>query len=199
MNLSHITEQIIAQFKTTSWIEWLAFVFGVAQVILAQMNKTINFYAGMISVVLYCYVFYLFGLYAESMLNVYYLLISLLGIFYWQTKESPVISECNTLDWLKAVGIFILSFVLLFFILKKYTNSSVPTADALVSAFAWSGSWLLIKRKLENWLVLNISNVLAVPLLFYKQLGLTALLTIIYIVVAILGYVSWRKEIQHAA
>lgn len=87
--------------------------------------------------------------------------------------------------------------LLLYVILKQYTSSTVPFFDALVSAIAWAGSWLLMRRKLENWLVLNVSNVMALPLLWYKELSLTALLTLIYIYVAIQGYVAWKKEISN--
>jgi nicotinamide mononucleotide transporter len=69
--ISFILEHIEQQLKATTIIEWLAFLFGVAQVILALKNKAINFYAGILSVCLYIYVFYTYGLYAESILNLY--------------------------------------------------------------------------------------------------------------------------------
>lgn len=155
-----------------------------------------NFYAGIVSVILYCYVFYQYGLYAESSLNLYYLMVSVWGLVVWKKKEGLQISPCSRKDWQHAVSIFVIAFLLLFTILKYKTNSNVPAWDALVSSLAWSGSWLLSYRKLENWLVLNASNMIAVPLLLYKGLPLTALLTVIYIIVAILGYRGWKNELK---
>lgn len=174
----------------------MAFSFGVIQVVLAWRNVYWNFYAGIISVILYSYVFYLFGLYAESALNIYYLIVSLWGLVIWKKKEGLIITRSSGKDWQLALSIFVLAFLFLYTILKYKTNSNVPAWDALVSSLAWSGSWLLSYRKLENWLVLNASNILAVPLLFYKGLPLTAILTVIYIIVAIMGYLDWRKELK---
>jgi nicotinamide mononucleotide transporter len=93
-------------------------------------------------------------------------------------------------------GITIIGFVFLAFILQRWTNSTVPYWDAWVSATAWAGMWLLAKRKLENWVLLNISNAFAIPLLIYKHLPLYALLTVILFVVAVQGYFTWRRMLK---
>jgi len=68
--------------------------------------------------------------------------------------------------------------------------------DAWVSATAWAGMWLLAKRKIENWILLNVSNAFAIPLLLYKQLPLFAALTLFLFIVAIFGYYQWRKLVR---
>lgn len=195
----NILQQIINQCTNTSLTEWLAFLFGVIQVVLALKNKPLNFYAGILSVSLYIYVFYTVELYAESLLNGYYLIVSIAGIFLWSKKEkekSLPITHTKKHEWIKASALFIALFILLAFILKTYTKSNVPYADALVTALAWIGTWLMIQRKLEHWLVLNLSNTFAIPLLIYKELELTALLTLIYFVIAILGYYKWKQTMK---
>lgn len=163
--------------------------------VLAWQNKTSNFIAGLLSVLLYTYLFYSNGLYAESMLNAYYVLISIAGLWMWkrQTSFEKPISNCNKNQWLWAIAFFVFLFLGLRFVLSTYTNSTVPIPDALVSALAWTGAYLLVQRKLENWLWLSVSNLLAIPLLLYKNMPLTALLTIIYLVVGGLGYFEWRR------
>ena len=192
--ISFILAHIQQQLKATTIIEWLAFLFGVAQVILALKNKAINFYAGILSVCLYIYVFYTYGLYAESILNLYYLFVSVAGIFLWQQKNQASITFTTSREWVITLLTVILSWAVLFLILKNFTPSSVPFLDAFVTAAAWAGTWLLIKRKVENWIILNISNIVAIPLQIYKGLELTSLLTCIYVVVAIVGYIEWRKN-----
>ena len=107
------------------------------------------------------------------------------------------ISYCDRKDWITVFLIVIISFVLLTVLLKYYTPSTVPFWDAWISATAWAGMWLLSKRKIENWILLNISNLFAIPLLVYKQLPLFAALTLFLFIVAIFGYYDWRKIIQN--
>lgn len=188
--LQHVLQQIM----NTSLIEWLAVLFGIAQVWLAWKNNTLNFYAGIISVCLFTYVFYNIELYAESLLNLYYLIISIMGIFLWREENKLPITRTSTHEWRIALFIAVIAWVILYVVLKTKTTSNVPFLDSMVTALAWAGTWLMIKRKLENWLVLNVSNLIALPLQYYKGLELTSLLTLIYIVIAIKGYFDWRKH-----
>jgi nicotinamide mononucleotide transporter len=189
-----IINHVVDQFQATTALEWLAFFFAIAQVILAYKNNIFNFYIGIVSVSLYAFLFFQAGLFAESALNIYYFIASLVGIILWgkQGQEKPI-TFSGKKDWLYGAILFIISWAVLYFILARYTTSNVPFWDSLVSSLAWAGTWLLMKRKVENWLVLNISNVIAIPLFIYKGLELTALLTIIYLVLAIAGFISWKK------
>lgn len=165
----------------------------MAQVWLALKNKSLNFYFGILSVTLYIWLFFTSGLYAESVLNVYYLVVSIAGIFLWRTKSALPIQKTTGKDWQKATFIFVMSWVLMAWVLQQFTQSTVPIADAFVSASAWAGTWLMIHRRLENWIILNISNLIAIPLQWYKGMELTALLTVIYFIIALRGYWRWRK------
>src|SRR5690606_25283004 len=111
-------------------------------------------------------------------------------------RPAPSITRANKKEWLQAIGIVAAAFVILYFVLTQFTDSTVPVFDSWVSATAWAGMWLLAKRKIENWILLNISNAFAIPLLFYKQLPLYALLTLFLFIVAVMGYRDWNKMIQ---
>jgi nicotinamide mononucleotide transporter len=191
-------QNLLNQFLSTPLLEWIAFVFALGQVVLALFNTRFNFVAGIVSVSLYTWLFYTAGLFAESMLNAYYLGISIWGILYWKggKRAELKISNANSRDWLTTVSIVILAWCCIYYVLVHYTTSTVPLQDALVASIAWAGTWLLLKRKVENWIVLNISNCIAIPLQYYKGLELTALLTVIYVVVAIFGFFSWQKKLQ---
>jgi nicotinamide mononucleotide transporter len=69
----------------------------------------------------------------------------------------------------------------------------VPAWDAFISSTAWAGMWLLARRKIENWIFLNISNLFAIPLLIHKKLPMFALLTSILFIVAIFGFLEWKR------
>src|SRR5690606_39204288 len=160
-------------------------------------NSEFLYPTGIISTSLYIYIMSSVGLYAESALNGYYLIMSIYGWIRWginkEGKNAAAISYCDTKDWAITFAIVILGFAILCVVLSNYTDSDVPTADALVSAFAWAGMWLLARHKIENWILLNISNAIAIPLLVYKGIPLTALLTVVLFIVAVLGYLRWRK------
>ncbi|MBU3677655.1 MAG: nicotinamide mononucleotide transporter, partial [Chitinophagaceae bacterium] len=81
----------------------------------------------------------------------------------------------------------------LYGVLAKFTHSNIPFLDALVSGVAWVGAYLLVQRKIENWLWLTASNMLAIPLQLYKAMPLTATLTIIYLILGIGGFLDWKK------
>src|SRR4051794_16155045 len=189
---------LLTELKETSVIEWLGVGFGVAEVLFAKANKIWLYPTGIISVLLSSYVFILSGLYAESLLNIYYLVMSIYGWWRWiKRKNEPAlpISWCSKEDWTITTAIVIIGFAVLYFSLSRFTNSTVPFWDAWVSATAWAGMWLLAKRKIENWILLNISNAFAIPLLLYKHLPLYALLTLFLFIIAVQGYFKWKRII----
>ncbi len=200
--LSQWFELTMSQIKETTAWEWIAAVLGALEVVLAMMNVRVLYVAGGISTAIYCWLMAKTGLYAESILNIYYLAMSIYGLWIWSygvQKVIPQVSECNRKDWMTTLGITAGAFIVLYFCLAKFTNSTVPGWDAWVSATAWAGMWQLAKRKIENWLTLNLSNAFAIPLLFYKKLPLTALLTLFLFIVALFGYYKWKKILQESS
>jgi nicotinamide mononucleotide transporter len=196
MDLHYWLQLFLQEIVETSWLEWLAVAFGVAEVLLARANKIALYPAGIAGTLLSIYLFLVSGLYAESLLNGYYIAMSIYGWWYWIKKKNqpPVkISWCNQEDWIIVLSIVFGGFSVLFFILKNFTPSTVPFWDAMTSATAWAGMWLLAKRRIENWILLNISNAFAIPLLFYKHLLLYSCLTVFLFIVAVQGFIKWRK------
>ncbi len=196
MNILQWMHLLWQQIKETDALQWIAVMLGVAEVLFAQANLIWLYPAGITSIILSVYILFVAGLYAECLLNGYYLLMSVYGWWYWVKKKNKPevkISGCDRHDWVIVGSICACGFLFLYIILHYFTPSTVPIADAWVSATAWAGMWLLAKRKIENWILLNISNFFAVPLLFYKQLPLYALLTIFLFCVAIAGYIRWNR------
>lgn len=183
----------------TSLLEWFGVFFSVVQVLLAQRNNIHNYLFGIAGIVLAMFVKFNAKLYAEFTLDFYYLVMSIYGWLFWkfgkQQTETPISFTTNTEKY-KATGIVIAAFLIFYIFLTNYTNSDVPLWDSLVTAFAWAGMWLMAKRKIENWMLLNISNFLAVPLLIHKELYLYAVLTAFLFVVAIFGYINWYKILK---
>ena len=197
MHISEIKEYLSAALVQISWAEMLAVLFSIIQVLLSRANKLSNYYFGILGICLTISVLYEVGLYAEILLNSYYLIMSVYGLWYWKFRRANqpevAITRCRKSDWLTVAGIVLGGYVLLCWALSRHTDSTVPMMDAFVSCTAWAGMWLLAKRKIENWILLNVSNFVAIPLFVYKGLYLFAGLTLFLFIVAISGYIKWQS------
>ena len=186
-------------FTQLTWLQAIGTTFGVVQVLLARKNNIDNYLFGIVAILISLWVLYQSKLYADIILNLYYLVMSIYGWFFWKfgkEKEETPISYSSKLEHLKALGIVLVCFTGMSYWLQFHTNSDVPLWDAGVSAFAWAGMWLMAKRKMENWIFLNISNAISIPLLFYKELYIYAGLTIFLFIVGTSGYFKWRKIVK---
>jgi nicotinamide mononucleotide transporter len=203
MNWAFITDYIANEWQMITTLQIIAVAFGVTEVLLSYRNNILLYPAGIISCALSIWLMSTSGLYAESVLSIYYLVMSIYGWYKWvqrtKTSDHLPISTCNRREWGIVAGICIISFTIFFFTLTRFTDSTVPVMDSFVSATAWAGMWLLARRKLENWVLLNISNIVAIPLLFHKHLPLNALLTLFLFIVAVLGYFRWKKIMKEEA
>ena len=205
MTMQSLIALFMEQIKETTWVQWLAVALGVAEVLLARKNNIWLYPLGILGTLISIYLLLNVHLYAESILSVYYVVMSVYGWVYWIKKkdEPPVeVSWSTKKEWIVSIAISVIGWVFFYVLLKNlpakyFTPSNVPIWDALISSTAWAGMWLLARRKIENWVFLNISNLFAIPILFYKHLPLFAILTLFLFVVAIFGYFDWKKKIRH--
>lgn len=182
------------QLQQTTLLEWLAVILGIAEVLLARINNVWLYPTGIAGTLIGIYLLLITGLYAESALNVYYLVMSIYGWVYWlgkQGRPEVKISWSNKKEWAITLTVVFAGWLILYLLLKAFTTSNVPVWDAFASSTAWAGMWLLARRKIENWILLNISNLVAIPLLFYKKLPMLALLTVFLFIIAFWGYFEW--------
>lgn len=183
-------------FYNFSFWEVIGAVFAICQVILSRKNNVNNYLFGIAGVLIGIWIYYQHKLYADILLNLYYLIMSVYGWFYWKfgrkNHQAPI-SFSNIKNIITASSIAVLCFGIMFYWLSTHTDSDVPIWDSFVAAFAWAGMWLMAKRKIENWLFLNMSNIIAIPLMVYKGLYIYAALSIFLFIMGILGYLNWRK------
>lgn len=198
MEIQEYLRLFAEQVRATSILEWLAVGFGVTEVLLAKRNHIWLYPAGIVGILLSLYLKLNAKLYAESLLSMYYLVMSIYGWLIWSKRKAnkqdalPV-SWTTKNELLIAFAISIGGYFVLYFALVNFTNSDVPILDAFVSSVAWAGMWLLARRKIENWIFLNVSNIVAIPLMWHKNFVMFALLTLFLFIVAIFGYFDWKK------
>ncbi len=199
MPVSAFFQEFVAQLKLTGPLEATAVIFGMISVVLANRNHVGLYPTGIISTAIFIYLMGKpsTGLYAEALLNAYYFIMSIYGWIKWykghENKNARAITSNTPRDWGITLAIVATGWCILYYLLSRFTNSDVPVWDAIVSSTACAGMWLLARHKLENWILLNISNAIAIPLLIHKHLPLTAALTLFLFIVAVFGYIRWRK------
>lgn len=180
-------------------MEYIAAFFGIVSVWYSRKNDILVYPSGIISVVLYIFLCYEYGLYAESGLNGYYFAMSVIGWINWaKVREEHLVfpvSRCNRKEWILGILVFVVVECILLFLLKEFTNSNVPVLDSLVAAAACTAMWWMARRKIENWYAWTLANIIAIPLYFYKGLYPTVVQYIVFLVLAIWGYFTWNKII----
>jgi nicotinamide mononucleotide transporter len=169
-----------------------------------KKNNVLVYPTGIIGVLLaaYGYFFQVYPpLYADGSLNIYYFIMSVYGWYNWvQKKDESLaypISWCNKKELMFGIGFFIFFWIIIYGVLLKFTNSNTPFLDSLVSASAITAMWWMAKRKIENWLAWIVSDLVAIPLNFYKELILFTLMYFLFLILAWLGYKEWLKKYKN--
>jgi nicotinamide mononucleotide transporter len=125
---------------------------------------------------------------------------SIYGWYYWSKKEDKnnrtPITRNSKKEWRWTILILIISFFVIYQILVHLTDSDVPLIDAITTAIFFVGMQLMAKKKIENWIAWIIGDFISIPLYFYKGLILTSVQFLIFFIIAIAGYISWKKTIQ---
>lgn len=182
-------------------LEIVAVFFGIASVLYAKKENIWVFPTGVISTVLYIYICHQFTLYGDMVINLYYTLMSLYGWYVWNHKtsgQSIEITTSNSLDILKALGIFIstATFVVGVYLYYDRFDRITDYFDTFTSGIFFAGMWLMAHKKIEHWIFWILGNLISIPLYFVKGLGFSGLQFIIFLVLAIQGYIEWKKHLN---
>ncbi|MFZ4413349.1 MAG: nicotinamide riboside transporter PnuC [Bacteroidales bacterium] len=199
MDVNAIFSTLHQNLLDTSYVEIIAVFFGLLSVWYAR-NENIRVYpTGLINVVLYVYIFYGTKLYANMGMNFYFVIMSVYGWYYWakvdENQKHVPISRCSRIEYLQNFGLFTVSFVGLYFLLKNSTDSKFPIGDSITSAFYIVGMWLQTRKKIENWTFWIIGDLLAIPLCIYSGLIFSAFQFAVFLIIAISGYFEWKKKL----
>jgi nicotinamide mononucleotide transporter len=198
-----IISQFITDIHQTTWLEFIAVITGIASVIFSRKENILVYPVGMISTGMFVPLYIIHGLYADASVNLYYTIMSIIGWYMWSRKKEGKtvlqITSSTTRDWRNSLIFFFVCWVILYFLLSRFTNSTVPVADSFTSAAAFTGMWLMNKKKLDNWTWWIITNLASIPLNFYKHLVFASFQYVVFLILAVMGYITWRKKIMHAA
>ena len=183
-----------------SIIESVAVLFSVLYVILAAKENILCWWAAVISVTLYIYIYFSVQLYPETGLQVFYLFMAFYGYYNWNKKEQSL----QIIEWniSKHFTVLILGAILTFlmgFYFTTYTNAKMPIIDSFTTVFSIFATYMVAKKILGNWLYWIVIDTVSVYLYFSRDLHLTSLLFMAYTIIAIFGYFNWLKMMQKDA
>jgi nicotinamide mononucleotide transporter len=202
MIIQEIWQQLCVNVIATSWQEWTSTGLQIASVWYARKNNILVYPTGIIGVLLAAWLYYFVAsppLYADALLNIYYFIMSIYGWYSWVQKKNEAyvfpISWCSKRDWQWGLILFFISWLMIWFMLEQLTNSNTPLLDSLVSSTAVTAMWWMAKRKMENWIAWIVSNLVAIPLNFYKGFMLFTLMYVLFLILAISGYKEWKKKV----
>ncbi len=200
MNMLNVFQQFVSEIQQTTLLEFLGVVFGIGSVFFSRKENILVYPVGMVSTVIFIYLYIIHGLYADASVNFYYTVMSVIGWIMWSRKKEGSeilhITKSNKKEWIQSIIFFIICWIILFVVLKNFTDSTVPQADAFTSAAAFTGMWLMNKKKVENWIWWIITNIASIPLNYYKGLAFTSFQYIVLLVLAIAGLTEWTKKLK---
>jgi nicotinamide mononucleotide transporter len=183
------------------WVEVVGALLGIIYVVLSIKQNILTWLLGLLTSLLYIFVFFDTGFYADMSLQFYYVWVSIYGWIIWyrgkptdQGKEElPVTNVTKRLMPILLI-ITIVLWALIWFVLKKFTDSPVPVGDSFITALSIVATWMLARKIVEHWLVWIVADTVSFLLYLYKGMYPTVVLYIVYAMAAIWGYVEWRRN-----
>ncbi|MDR0370631.1 MAG: nicotinamide riboside transporter PnuC [Prevotellaceae bacterium] len=190
---------VIISYIQANWIEIVGSVLSLVYLYLSVHQKISLWLFGLLSAVFYVVIFYDSKFYADMSLQFYYVFVSIYGWVNWKKGKDKVsklpVVETPRKQYAYLIIASALIFIAYYFLLVNYTDSPLPKADSLTTALSIVATWMLAKKYIEYWLVFIFVDAFSAGLYFYKDLYPTAVLFIIYTVMAIVGYVEWKKDL----
>ena len=205
--MSPIFDSLFAQYSTYEpfdiTLEITGVVFGLLSVWLAKKNHIGVFPTGMISTLIYVYLLLKWGLVGDMLINAYYFGMSVYGWVIWtrvnDLEQTTPISRIKQQEWRYLPLLFVGSLGFVYFIYQWFGlwNSFYALIDTLTTAIFFSGMWLMARRKIENWIFWIIGDIISVPLYLIKGFSFTSLQYFIFTLIAIYGYLEWKKILDN--
>lgn len=189
---------LYANMLDTSILEIVAVLFGILSVWFARRENIWVYPTGIINVLIYVYICFNAGLYADMAINGFYFIMSVYGWYNWarqvDTTGHVPISSLSYRQLTVYILLAFLFFAIIFYILATFTNSTVPAFDASTTALFIVAMWLMALKKIENWHFWILGDFLVIPMFAFKGLVFTSLQYIVFLALAVAGLMEWKRK-----
>ncbi len=207
--LNNFLNTFLQNLADTSILELIAVIFGILSVWFAKRENILVYPTGIISVLIYVYILVKpdVQLYADAGINLFYFFMSVYGWIQWTKKDDEKITRKITFaskkEWILHAGVFIFTIpvilVLLYFFKgddAKYWASGLPYIDSFTTAVFIVAMLFMAFKKVENWIFWILGNIISIPLYIYKGLVFTGFQFVVFLILAIMGYLEWTKKLK---
>ncbi len=202
--LLSIFQQLITGIQQTSSLEFIAVIAGIASVWFSRKENILVYPVGLINTIIYIYISFKGKLFGEASVNFYYTIMSIYGWILWNKKneaQTDVVLHITTSskkEWLQHLSFFAVFYIVIYTCLAllkiNFAKDAIPYADAFASATAYTGMWLMAKKKVESWWWWIATNIASIPLYFIKGYVFTSVQFLVLLVLAIAGLIEWKKK-----
>lgn len=203
MNLHQIYFQFLTDIQQTTGLEFIAVFSGILSVWFSMKENIWVYPTGLLSTVIYVWLSFKSALLGEASVNFYYTAMSIYGWVLWAKKDEDRqhvvrIRFSSRTQWAQQLAFFGLCYTVVFFALtylkKEFAPLAIPWADAFASATAYTGMWLMAKKKVESWYWWIATNLASIPLYFVKHYVFTSVYYVVLLVIAVFGLAEWAKR-----
>jgi len=200
-----IWQQFVTGMQLTTWYEYLAVFAGILSVWYSRNENILVYPVGLINTIIYIYISVKGHLFGEASVNLYYTIMSFYGWMLWSKRDRQQqhivkISFSNKQFLIKQSLFFLLFYVVIFssltYLKKDFAEGAIPWADAFASATAFTGMWLMAKKKVESWYWWIATNIASIPLYFVKQYVFTSVYYLVLLVLAFYGLSEWKRKVK---
>ena len=201
--MDQIFDFLFSQYSSYSpsfiYLELFAVIMNITSVVYAKRNNILVYPTGLIGTGIFVYILLNFSLLGDTIINAYFFSMSIYGWYFWSRKKDEVfVNQVSTINRNEIKYLFILAFSSLIFIYFVYDyfdkwNNWTAYVDNITTAIFFVAMWLMARRKVESWIFWIIGDLITVPLYFYKGLTISSIQYIIFLILAVLGYISWKK------
>ncbi len=201
--MNQIFDFLFSQYSSYSpsfiYLELFAVIMNITSVVYAKQNNILVYPTGLIGTGIFVYILLNFSLLGDTIINAYFFSMSIYGWYFWSRKKDEVfVNQVSTINRNEIKYLFILAISSLIFIYFVYDyfdkwNNWTAYVDNITTAIFFVAMWLMARRKIESWIFWIIGDLITVPLYFYKGLTISSIQYIIFLILAVLGYVSWKK------
>lgn len=201
--MPEIFRQLIDGMLNSPWYEKVAVVSGIASVWYSRKENILVYPVGLINTLLYVYLSIEGHLFGEASVNLYYSAMSIYGWIVWAKKDSHHRPELHITwstrkEWIQQLAFFAALYVIIYICLSylriQIGTGVLPGADAFASATAFTGMWLMTRKKVESWYWWLATNVASIPLYFVKGYVFSSFYYIVLLILAISGLIEWKKK-----
>ena len=201
--MDQIFDFLFSQYSSYSpsfiYLELFAVIMNITSVVYAKQNNILVYPTGLIGTGIFVFILLNFSLLGDTIINAYFFSMSIYGWYFWSRKKDEIfINQVSTINRNEIKYLFILAISSLIFIYFVYDyfdkwNNWTAYVDNITTAIFFVAMWLMARRKIESWIFWIIGDLITVPLYFYKGLTISSIQYIIFLILAVLGYISWKK------